>query len=524
MSSSRQLAVLILLLATMVPSLRAQGETVMDRKAVELLIEMDFSTDAIIAYLKDRKRTLALTAIDLRFMEKRKVDPVLITWLRQRIKETPDKLTVASVLEAWKKNQDAQALMKLIRRNKRPINLSVTETIQLLKAGVPEEVIKALRESGDAAIPLPVKKEELPLDAIVLMAHEKKSDEEIIAAIKASGTEYDVDTATIVSLREDGLSVSVLREIYRRRRKTPETRPTSRPGPAMTRPSSPEAPAMDSETLELYRDTGRGISLLKPANFVVTKEFQGSKALVQMVAPREGSEDDLPDLELSYMIVIPRKSGNRTIRNADLEPIARSFAEGLRDRFARDGISMKTGKPVYTWISSERALRIGTQAQVRTTQVGYVGASWLLYHEGRILVFSYSMRLEKAHEWRPVLEDCIHSVVLGNTPPEFQMPEGLSRRDQVLKLFETWRRAIRRSDFATWRSLFEGMADTARERQAFLNMSSGINETGKRVEVGGVDFENHLINYHVFSVDGVSARSLPFAKGKKGWILTRTGN
>jgi hypothetical protein len=265
--------------------------------------------------------------------------------------------------------------------------------------------------------------------------------------------------------------------------------------------------------------------MLKPRRFITTKEFQSTKALIQMVAPIAEGKGALPELELSVMIVHPRNKSKMNEVETDLMPVAVSFASGLKEQFAKDGIDMVTEAPIPTWIANCRALRIATQAQVKDTRAGYQGASYLLKDKGRFIVVSYSMRLEKAHTWRSILENCVQSIVIEDgIPNKAKVIAGTTTREQALNLFEFWRKSIRRLDFKTYQAIHYGLPDTKDSRTAFLSLARGINESGNRVEINGVDFEKNLINYNVFSVDGMSTFQLGFTKDGKAWILTTKRN
>ncbi len=494
----------------------AQEANVVDRNDIDFLIEQNYDAEAIIAYLEDGPRVLNLDLVDLRFMAKKKAPPQLIMWLKKHMPKAAEKFDITAVLESWKKDHNESALLRLVEAKKPGLALSAQATIQLMRAGVPRSIIKALRERKPAPIVPKQSTQALTLDEIVLMANEGKTDEEIIKTIEKNAPVFDVDAAKILELKSDGLSVVVLREIYARRKKTqpPEKKaekPTSRPTETTTIASAP--------VLQLYRETGTGISMLRPADFVITKEFQGLKALIQMVAPSEDETGELPDLELSIMVVSPRRKSTTPLKMVDLRPVAASFAQGLKNQFAKDGIVMETEKPQKTWLANRRALMISTQASVTKTHSGYQGASYLMHDKGRIVVVSYSVILEKAHRWRPILQACVKSLVFETPNREAPAQEGSTKREQVMQLFKAWRTAVRQLDFQTYKRIHTGLEDTVQSRQSFLQLARGINEEGKRVEINGIDFEANAINYNVFSVNGMSAFVMPFAKDKKAWFL-----
>ncbi len=514
---------LICLLSTSVlaPTLWGQGAETVDRKEIELLLELEYNTSAIIAYLEDENRVLDIDDVDLRFMQKRKVAPDLLAWLKTHLPKKKSKVTVDAIIKHWKTNKNDGTLRKFIKSSEDKISLSTQDSIRLMRAGVPMVLIKLIRAVGGNNTPVVPNHKKLTLDAIVLMAANGASEETIINAIENSNEVYSIDAARIIELKSDGLSTAIIRELFSRKS---AKKKTTKVKPVETKQATSKPTAMnewEDPTMVLFRDRGIGISMLKPTSFVSTKEFQGIKALVQLVAPMDKNKGSLPDLELSVMAVHPRMKSTKTITDANLLPIAEAFAQGLRDQFARDNINMTTDKPTHTWIGNRRALRIATQAQVTKTRVGYQGASYVLHDQGRIIVVSYSMRLEKSHRWRPILESCVQSIVFEGkkrTKPEF---DGGSRREQVGQLFEVWRRSIRRLDFRMYSMIHYQFSDTILTRKAFLVLAQGINEMGNRVEIDGIDFDKNIINYNVFSVDGMSSFQLGFAKDGRHWVLTQ---
>lgn len=517
MNQSVVLSLIFVVVLLFTAPVSAQGDEVVDRKEIELLLDLSYDTKAIIAYLEDGKRELKLDLLDIRFMRKRGVEEELLTWLQAHLPQGKDKLDLAGVIQHWKDHKDEAKLLKLIEKHGLTMPLSVQDTLGLMREGVPKSVLVAIRASKTKETVSTKKKSVLNLDDIVLMASNGKSEAEIMAAIKATEGTFDIDAAKILELKSDGLSIIVLQELYMRRKEiAKETPATSQPS---TKPT--EEKVVDNAKIVLFSDKGTGISMFKPERFVTSKEFQGPKALIQMVAPLAEGKDALPELELSIMVVHPRNKSQNITENADLLPIAKTFADGLKRQFAKDDIDMVTEEPTHTWIANSRALRIATQAQVKNSRTGYVGASYLLQDKRRFIVVSYSMRLEKAHIWRPILENCVQSIVLStDVRKQAVATTGTTKREQALSLFESWRKSIRRLDYETYQNIHYGMTDSIASRTAFLNLARGINEAGNRVEINGVDFERNIINYNVFSVDGMSKFQLGFAKNGTGWVLT----
>ena len=517
---------MMLLLLVLTAPLGAQDERI-GRKDLMALLELEFSPLELVEFLESRRATLDLSAADLAALQAAKAPDLVCDWIRKHLDElqTPS-VDVKSLIAAWKESQSEEDLQKRVDAARDLPRPSAAEVLELEKAGVPRGIIKTLREGKkrDAAARKSLDKED-----IVRFSRLGMPPAELIAKIRETDSRFDVTAEDFVALRNVGVAIDVLREINARRidsrpKPAPETTPVAAAEAPMGAATEDPAPAtLPTEKgspvdLQVIRDRGLGLTMLKPSPLIENRQYQGTKALIQMV---DGASDDpkqLPEVELSVLAVLAAPSEREKLSPARLGTIAERFMADLRQGFSTDGIEIAGGQPMATWISGRSAVRIEATA---TTSQGksHLSAHMVFFADGRIFVASYSVASELAPHWRPLLETCLQSLSLESEASSEPIRAAGAEAEELKQLFGRWRDAVRSRDFTAWRNLHAVKIDDARTRRGFLELSNALIGDERRIEVRRIDPAEKSIEYNVFTLDGRDEARLDVEKSDGAWYL-----
>ncbi|MEZ6195672.1 MAG: hypothetical protein R3F20_08070 [Planctomycetota bacterium] len=514
---TRILASLALVLA-LGPLAAAQGEKV-DAAQIGVLLDFGYETPEIVEALGAPGREISLVAGDLEALEKKGADAALIAFLKPHApapKARPG-LTLAAILERWRKDGDADALLAEVEASGGGYDLSVEDMLEISRARLPYSIVRAMkRKSPPKAPEKPVRPTVLTLDAIVRMVHDGATEDAVLARLREETGTFPVDTDAILRLEREGVPLSVLRELYARRtRQAPPTEEVAA-GTLTRRENAPVDPAASAAPMsfEVYAPRGGGFSILSPAGFVRSERFTGRKMLVQMVDPNAAEREDLPDLEFSILVARSREGERGSLTPENLEPVARKIMDGLTAGFRQDGIVFIAKSPETGYLAGRPALRFATAATT-ASGTGHVGASHVVFGEDGVIVVSYSSRTELADLWRERLETCARSLALGTARPVADAaadlvepgPLGRSRH-----LFRVWKDSLQRFDWASYASTLEKGIDPVATRRTFVERALELARRRNRIELGAIDIEAGEIQYKVFGLEGKTTGRLGLVK------------
>ncbi|MEE9392764.1 MAG: hypothetical protein V3W41_09690 [Planctomycetota bacterium] len=530
---SRPALLLMAFLFTSTPLIAQNGSETLGRREIEALVDFDFEVEDIAALVSQKKARIQLDAFDIKYFKKKGVSPKLLKWLETQRSENPSQeLAAAEVVALWKAKSDENSLTKIIKQRGFDGKLGIDEVLILTKAKVPTSVLALIRtfkpQKSAADSVLPAANGTFDRNDVLKMVAGGTSSKEIIAAIKSADAKFDLDPAGVLQLRNDGVPMEVMREMYARRlmSKKPATstamtdsQPTSRPGNAN---ETKVASSTVDKSLELFRPRDSRFSILAPRAFVRSEEFAGRKALVQMVEPSSSHAEDLPALELSILTVKPREGESDRLSAANLTAVAQRFIADLEKNFAKDGVKMTSRPATRIWLSGQRAARIETSS-ITAEGRSYRGAHLVMFGAGRVHVVSYSVSAELVSTWRAVLENCARSLSVrgAESAASVAAPEA-SDREALKTLFENWKKSITRFDYDLYRRLHGSDGSEQSEREQFLALAHSLARDKKRIELDVLDLDSKSLSYKIFGLDGAIRGELRFAKVASGWRLKQS--
>ena len=498
---------------------------------VALLLEVGFGVDDLVAHL-----TRPATRIEIdregyvRLEEAGAPEEILAVLDKALPASEAAPMTLEDVIGAVSRGEAAAAIRERILRSESTFEIGIAESLRLSRAGVPSALIKFLISRKKPVRP-PAAPPLTPED-IVKRTALGVSPEGIIEAIRQTDSRFTLTTEDLVQLHRDGVDRAVLKEIYRRNR-NPETPPAGDDGeaketsseatkPDASRPGSTKEDAatrrpspLDRAAFVLHTDAASRFSMLAPQAFVVSKEFRGRKALTQFIGGDANQE--LPEMELSVLIVHPRPEERDAITGMHLEPLAERLVADLARRPKSEGIDVVSDAPESTRIAGHEAVRIGTRTVAPSGRT-WVGASHLVVAAGRIHVLSYAVRTEMAHAWADRLDLCARSYAV---EPEERIPpltgELAGARSRLAEVF---RASILGADWNRFESLLEPGADRLEARLSFTRMVRDILGEGRRIEASRRDGRADRLQLDVFGLDGRETLSFPIVGDPDAWFVS----
>ena len=480
------------------------------------LLEVGYTEDEILAYLKRDGIRIEISAEDLTRLEKLKAPAGVLAFLKPHVRTAKDDVTLDDLISVWKTVKDPAAVRAAARRSPRAFPVGISDALRLRRAGFPQELIRFLRDFKPAPAPGSTARS-LSTEDIVRRTALGAAPAELIAEIRSTDSSFSLTTDDLVRLHRDGVAREVLREIYQRNR----PQETADAAPAVTPVRTPIARDEGLEPVKLVplADRGRGFQLLVPEGFVSTREYRGKKALMQLIEPSRGGASTLPDLELSVLTVNVGREQPAPITAERLIAVADRFVSDLRKRFEADGISLHAEKPERTWVSGQRAVRVETKT-TSPDGSGYVGANYIVFSDGKVFVVSHNARVERSAAWRDTLEDCARSLELLEQTPA-PLPEATGDdRAELTALFDRWRKAVRRFDLTGWAGLHAVPKAARKDARSFISDARTLAREGQRIEMSSIDVKTGRVIYKRFGLDGRTEHMLSATKTVEGWRLS----
>lgn len=486
---------------------------------IRALLDCGFDEAAVISVITKPNMVIEIDEAGLQKLEAAKAPPGIIAALRQRaLKGSGERLTVQGILDLFAAGATEETLLQRIQSASHGIVLSVDDVLRLSRAGIPANIMRALREKRS----VPTEDvNTLSKDDVIRMTTLGIAPSEIVSRIRLSESTFDLSPEEVLDLNRRGVDRDVLKEMYRRSKRhgavaesQPSVSPTSQPAVI----STDDLPKAEAKPLEILHERGAGFSILHPAGFRVVKEFKGRKTLVQIL-PAENF-GDLPEVEISVLVARARDEDVPNLLRTNLKNVAQQFATGLKDSYRADGIIYAAQEPKPMRLAAADAV-ISTTTSTAPDGSGHVGQSALLFSSGSIYVVSTNCKLELSGEWRDVLETCLRSLVIEKADRPAISFADADTTTAVKKLFEAWRTSLADFDFAAFNQLLAPPKDDPTSRSDFVREALVLERESARVEFAEFDAGRNVLSVNVFTKSGERRRqSLPLERKKGEWRLS----
>jgi hypothetical protein len=136
-----------------------------------------------------------------------------------------------------------------------------------------------------------------------------------------------------------------------------------------------------------------------------------------------------------------------------------------------------------TWLSGRSAVawRVTTTMKEGPTLQGHVFVTWDAPY---VYMLSYATRAELPPERREALARCIKTFAIEKPAPKIDRTG--TEREQLTRMFESWREAIQKRDFVIFRNLHAPDATEQLARADFVDLSTRLTQPDRRVALGDV--------------------------------------
>lgn len=445
--------------------------------------------------------------------------PVLDRLARCEKKPEASRLSAADVAALVRSGVGGDEVIRHIEATDSRFDLTIEQVVQLVRDGVPAPVIKVMRERSAAAAAAQQAATTVTLDDLLAMAGAGIPAEEMLRRIRKTDARFTAGTDELIRLSRGGVPTEVLKEVWNRKASS-----SPAPAPAPDAPdSSPDSqgasaptPADGALVLATHREPSGGFSVNVPQGWFLHRESVGANSLLSFTdheVPKDGAMADAEVQVFRYRSPTPDR-----LTESNLEAIAGNFLGRLQASFAARKMSLTFGRPAPARISGRPALasRVASSGADGTTHEGEVCVTW---QDDQVFVISFAVRAEKFTALSPSLGDCVRSFTL-----EVDRPVEIKRgraEDVLPSLFAAWKDAVSGSDFALYRKLCPGDADTARNRAEFVKLARRLGAPGIRLGLGTVRPRERggEVDCLVIGPDATETLTVAFTRDGDDWRL-----
>lgn len=352
------------------------------------------------------------------------------------------------------------------------------QVLELVRAGVPASVIKALRAKAVAPSTLAPAVTAPTLEDLPRLAREGVGADVVVKRIRESDARFDVNVDQLVVLTRQGVPGEVLKEVWARRRATTTSGNDAGTTPAGATSTTPLTPTPESRpvaTFSLHKESAGGFSVLAPGDFAARREARGANALVTFTKG-EPDATGLADAEISVFRY--RSTAPERLVETNLTPIANDFLNRLRASYASRKLTAVFGDPRPTRLAGRPAIvcRASTSAADGTVHSGEIAVTW---SGDQIFVISTAARTDQPENVVSGLSTCLRSFAVdaGGERPAPAKDDA----ETVAALAETWRTAVTSRNAALYDALCGDVADAVAHRTAFTTLCDRICHPDRRL-------------------------------------------
>lgn len=398
------------------------------------------------------------------------------------LRRNPGPLGTSDVVALVASGVSAEEIIKRIRETDSQFELTIDDLVDLARRRVPATVIKEMRSRGKAAVAAEKAATTVTVGDVVDMAKAGVLADEIIRRIRKVDARFDVEVDDLLDLTRSGVPQVVLKEIWTRKNTG-----ATKPAVAKTDPKADTNPGPDPDptppgpaaTLITHREPSGGFSINVPEAFAIYREGRNANSLVSFT--QSGAAGDGARADAEIQILRYRSRRPEWLVEKNLGAIAQRFLTMLKANYVKQGLSLthSEGEPTHASGRPARIYKVGSSGKDGTSHEGRLLVTW---HDDQVFVLSYAVRADLATTTRTLLDRCVRSFTLEARKP-IEIAEG---QDLLTGLFETWRDAVTRRDFALYRELFAPGFDTAQNRNAFVGLSERLADPTVRLTLGSV--------------------------------------
>lgn len=508
---------LVLLLA-----LSAEVAAQSPMQAAELLALHGVGVPAadIVAIL-EKNGTAIADAAEVKKLEAAGLAPEVVRWLNAKLPAPKAPVTAADVLRMHKAGLSELELLEVIRTSGARFDLTLDDTLALIREGLAPAVIRAMRELGATSAVVAAAAKPVTLEDLITMADGGISADEMVRRIRAADAHFEVTVDDLLRLSRRKVPEAVVKEVWARKA-APAPTPVGMPGPGATgTPATgttasatgvvPVVPPATLCDLILHREAEGGCSLNVPRGWFLHRERSGANNLVSFSDSEEPAANGLADAEIQ--VFSSRATNPERLTDTNLEPIATNFLNRLQASFAGRKVSFSAGTPSPARLSGRSALlyRVASATADGTTHEGEV---LVMLREDRVWVVSWAVRAERLKELGEKLAACAQSFAVA-ADPVVEKPAG-SDDAQISTVFGIWRTAVLNSDWSMALKVLPEGADEPDTRARFAALSRRHAQPGSVIALGGVRRDGDKASADVTLGTGGSM-TLAFARSNSGW-------
>lgn len=511
---------ILLLLSALAP---LQGQEPLDVAALKTLHTAGVSA-AELDKLVTHHGVKGLDQAGLDDLRKAGVDAGLLARLDADLrKASPKPLDVEGVLALVQAGVDADRIIERIRVTDSRFDLTIDQIVDLARQRVPAGVIKEMRSRGRSTGKVVDAASKVTIDDVIDMSKAKMASTEIIRRIKKTDSRFDLVVDDLLDLSRQGVAQVVLKELWARRDSKAATPADPGGGSAATvvkkDPRSPRGSGGTTHTppttnptdtgLSTHREPSGGFSLNVPTAFSIYREGRNANSLVSFTDGTTADSAGLPDAELQILRYRSRKPEWLVERN--LENIAQRFLTMLKSSYVKKGLSLTYSDAVTGHVSGQpaRSYKVGSSARDGSSHEGRLVVTW---QGDQVFVLSYAVRSDLVNTTGRLLDGCLRSFTF-EAHRTIAIADG---QDPVTGMFEAWREAVTRRDFALYRELFGPGFDTAANRRSFVDLADRLADPGLRLTIGTVQKDDTGAKVECKIIGPTSTESLQLAFAKDG--------
>jgi hypothetical protein len=471
------LHVLILLIASGTP---ASAQALRPPTAEEILVLHQAGLPEVeLNSVLDRNGVPVVGAAELaRLVDAGVPESILVRLRATSVKAGARSVTLDDVVRMAASGVPEDAIVETIRSSSEPMTVTADQWLDLVRKGIPANVLKALRsrsgEAHAASRPAPVS-----LDDLVRLQAEGLGAGEVIQRIRATNSTFDVTVDRLIVLSRQGIPKDVLKEVWARRASPGEPAEASSEGATPVAATSRAAPAPAAPAMSLHVESAGNFSLLVPSILRTHRETRGANALVSFLLGENDKATGLAEAELAVFRY--RSSTPERLSEANLPAIATNFLGSLQASYARRKLTVSFGDRVRTKAAGQPAVesRVVTTAADGTTHQGRI---LITFADDQIFVVSTAVRTDRQEQHGATLERCLRSFALLTRKP--RPAAGASDDEKLVALAHAWRDAVLSRDWALYDSLFTTAGSPERRREQFVGLCDRFASPGRRLVLG----------------------------------------
>ncbi len=459
-------------------------EPQMNTEVLVTLHEAGVSATELIRLVDQHGIPVDLDASSVQRLRKGGLDQGLVTRLENELKlRQPDPMNIADVMALVEMGVNGEDVIARIRKTDSRFDLTIDDLVGLARRGVPAEVIKEMRARGKTTTEVAQAATTVSTGGVVDMTRANIPANEIIRRIRKADARFDVAVDDLLDMTRQGVHQDVLKEIWARKGDGPTVlRPTvehAEPGPEAP---SDNTPARTTKAPELitHREPAGAFSINVPSGFSIYREDRNANSLVSFTRQAQSAGDQTTETEIQILRYRSRRPEWLVEKN--LDAIAQRFLTTLKSSYVKRGLSLTYSDGTDTHVSGRpaRSYRVGSSAQSGASNQGRMLVTW---QQDQVYVLSYATRADLLDTTGALMEQCISSFTF-ESPRQDATDSG---EDVLAGLFNTWREAVTKRDFALYRTLCAPGYDTTANRASFVSLSDRLSDPRFRLTLGTVE-------------------------------------